>query len=46
MVYGPIYVCGNSVRIVKNELVGGSATQQEIRGWGHNGMNRELGGGG
>ena len=37
------------VRIVKNEL-GGSATQQELRGWGvlggHNGMNRGTGGGG
>ena len=35
------------VRIVKNEL-GGSATQQELRGWGvkdgHNGMDRGTGG--
>ena len=30
------------VRIVKNEL-GGSATQQELRGWGHNGLNRGTG---
>ena len=28
---------------MKNEL-GGSATQQELRGWGHNGMNRGTGG--
>ena len=32
------------VRIVKNEL-GGSATQQELKGW-NNGMNRGTGGGG
>ena len=31
------------VRIVKNEL-GGSATQQELRGWGHNGKNMGTGG--
>ena len=32
---------------MKNEL-GGSATQQELRGWrgGHNGMNRGTEGGG
>ena len=33
------------VRLVKNEL-GGSATHQELRVWGHNGMNRGTEGGG
>ena len=38
-----LWVC-DKVRIVKYEL-GGSATQQELRGWeeGHNGMNRGTG---
>ena len=42
----PTVSFNDRVRIVKNEL-GGSATQQELRGWGvegHNGMNRGAGG--